>query len=160
MTLSCGRVGPFMSSFSFDVSLMSGIVDLGGGGGGGGGGGEKSISEHAVNVSGRCMVARQESSALLGCRKKVFENARQMWFLVAAHLSSCHGGCGHDDAPWSAACRCITKDFLMEGKELIMSEALSVSPGKLCKRIRKREFIDMAELLKDNAETERRRQGL
>ena len=25
-----------MSSFSFDVSLMSGIVDLGGGGGGGG----------------------------------------------------------------------------------------------------------------------------
>ena len=71
-----------------------------------------------MNVSGRCMVARQESSALLGCRKKVFENARQMWFLVAAHLSSCHGGCGHDDAPWSAACRCITKDFLMEGKEL------------------------------------------
>ena len=101
MTLSCGCVGPFMSSFAFDVSLMSGIVDLGGGGGGGGG--EKSISEHAVNVSGRCMVARQESSALLGCRKKVFENARQMWLLVAAHLSSCHGGCGHDDAPWSAA---------------------------------------------------------
>ena len=30
------------------------------------------------------MVARQESSALLGCRKKVFENARQMWFLVSA----------------------------------------------------------------------------
>ena len=56
-----------------------------------------------MNVSGRCMVARQESSALLGCRKKVFENARQTWFLVAAHLSSCHGGCGHDDAPWSAA---------------------------------------------------------
>ena len=47
----------------------------------------------------RCMVARQESSALLGCRKKVFENAHQMWFLVAAHLSSYHGGCGHDDAP-------------------------------------------------------------
>ena len=41
MTLSCGRVGPFMSSFAFDVSLMSGIVDLGGGGGGGGGGGRK-----------------------------------------------------------------------------------------------------------------------
>ena len=57
-------------------TLMSGIVDLGGGGGR-----EKSISEHAVNVSGRCMVARQETSALLGCRKKVFENARQMWFL-------------------------------------------------------------------------------
>ena len=71
MTLSCGRVGPFMSSFAFDVSLMLGIVDLGGGE-------EKSISEHAVNVYGRCMVARQESSALLGCRKKVFENARQM----------------------------------------------------------------------------------
>ena len=52
MTLSCGRVGPFMSSFAFDVSLMSGIVDLGGGGG------KKSISEHAVNVSGRCMVAQ------------------------------------------------------------------------------------------------------
>ena len=82
MTLSCGRVGPFMSSFSFDVG------HCGLRGGGGGGGGEKSISEHAVNVSGRCMVARQESSALLGCRKKVFENARQMWFLVA-HLSSC-----------------------------------------------------------------------
>ena len=30
------------------------------------------------------MVARQESSALLGCRKKVFENACQMWFLVSA----------------------------------------------------------------------------
>ena len=39
MTLSCGRVGPFMSSFAFDVSLMLGIVDLGAGGGGGGGGG-------------------------------------------------------------------------------------------------------------------------
>ena len=89
-------------------------MDLGGGGGGGGGR-EKSISEHAVNVSGRCMVARQESSALLGC---VFENARQMWFLVAAHLSSCHGGCGHDDAPWSAAWRCISKDFLRAGKEV------------------------------------------
>ena len=37
------------------------------------------------------------------CRKKVFENARQIWFLVAAHLSSCHGGCRHDDAPRPAA---------------------------------------------------------
>ena len=37
MTLSCGRIGPFMSSFPFDVSLLSGIVDLKGGGGGGGG---------------------------------------------------------------------------------------------------------------------------
>ena len=32
------------------------------------------------------MVARQESSALLGCRKKVFENARQMWFLPSYSL--------------------------------------------------------------------------
>ena len=64
------------------------------------------------------MVARQESSALLGCRRKVFENARQMWFLVAAHLSSCHGGCGHNDAPWSAAWRCISKDNLRAGKEI------------------------------------------
>ena len=103
-----------MSSFSFDVSLMSGIVDLGGGGGGGG-----RKASQSMNVSGRCMVARQESSALLGCRKKVFENARQMWFLVAAHLSSCHGGCGHDDALWSAAWQCITKYFLMAGKEII-----------------------------------------
>ena len=37
-----------MSSFAFDVSLMSGIVDWGGGGGGGGQ--KKSISGHAVNV--------------------------------------------------------------------------------------------------------------
>ena len=87
-----------------------------------------------MNVSGRCMVARQESSALLGCRKKVFENARQMWFLVAAHLSSCHGGCGHDDAPWSAACRCITKDFLMEGKELVSIRPSNCEcPDHLCK---------------------------
>ena len=144
MTLSCGRVGPFMSSFSFDVSLMSGIVDLGGGGGGGG---EKSISEHAVNVSGRCMVARQESSALLGCRKKVFENARQMWFLVAAHLSSCHGGCGHDDAPWSAACRCITKDFLMEGKEL----PLSLPPARRFPRLLKWIYFNIRRLVGKSA---------
>ena len=75
------------------------------------------------------MVARQESSALLGCRKKVFENARQMWFLVAAHLSSCHGGCGHDDAPWSAAWRCISKDLLRAGKEVPQSAfCLAYSP--------------------------------
>ena len=86
-----------LSCFAFDVSLMSGIVDLVGKG------------EHAVNVHRRFMVARQESSALLGFRKKVFENAHQMWFLVAAHLSSCHGGCGHDDAPWSAAWQCISR---------------------------------------------------
>ena len=42
----------------------------------------------------------------------------------------------------------------------IMSEALPVVPGKLVKRIRKGEYIDMAELLKDNVEAERRRQGL
>ena len=28
-----------------------------------------------------------------------FRDYRHMWFLVA----SCHGRCGHDDAPWSAA---------------------------------------------------------
>ena len=37
----------------------------------------------------------------------------------------------------------------------IMSEALPVVPGKLVKRIRKGEYIDMAELLKDNVEAER-----
>ena len=41
-----------------------------------------------------------------------------MWFLVAAHLSSCHGGCGHDDAPWSAAWQCISKDLLRAVKEI------------------------------------------
>ena len=41
MTLSCGRVGPFMSSFAFDVSLMLGIVR----GLGVGGGGEKSYGD-------------------------------------------------------------------------------------------------------------------
>ena len=39
----------------------------------------------------------------------------------------------------------------------IMSEALPVIPGKLVKRILKGDFVDMAELLKDNAEMERRR---
>lgn len=32
-------------------------------------------------------------------------------------------------------------------------------PGKLVRKIQKGEFIDMAELLKDNVEVERRRQG-
>ena len=43
--------GPFMSSFAFDVSLMSGIVDLGG---------ERKASQ---SMQGRCVVARQVSSA-------------------------------------------------------------------------------------------------
>ena len=98
-----------MSSFAFDVSLMSAIVDLGRGGGGGGGGKHlRGCCECPGNMHGGY---RQESSALVGCRKKVFENARHMWFLVAAHLSSCHGGCGHDDASHAhpqANCNCYS----------------------------------------------------
>ena len=39
----------------------------------------------------------------------------------------------------------------------ILSDALPVVPAKLVKRILKAEYIDMAELLKDNMEVERRR---
>ena len=39
----------------------------------------------------------------------------------------------------------------------ILSEALPVVPVKLVKRIQKAEYVDMAELLKDNMEAERRR---
>ena len=39
----------------------------------------------------------------------------------------------------------------------IMSESLPVVPGKLVKKILKGDFVDMAELLKDNVEAERRR---
>ena len=39
----------------------------------------------------------------------------------------------------------------------VLSEALPVVPAKLVKRIVKGEFVDMAELLKDNMEVERRR---
>ena len=39
----------------------------------------------------------------------------------------------------------------------ILSEALPVVPVKLVKRIHKAEYVDMAELLKDNMEAERRR---
>ena len=42
-------------------------------------------------------------------------------------------------------------------KPFIVSEALPVVPIKLVKRIQKGEFVDMAELLKDNMEMERRR---
>ena len=38
----------------------------------------------------------------------------------------------------------------------ILSEALPVVPAKLFKRIQKAEYVDMAELLKDNMEAERR----
>ena len=39
----------------------------------------------------------------------------------------------------------------------IISEALQVVPGKLVRRILSGEYVDMAELLKDNVEAERRR---
>ena len=48
----------------------------------------------------------------------------------------------------------------MESQEAIpfvLSEALPVVPGKLVKKILRGEFVDMAELLKDNVEAERRR---
>ena len=68
-----------MSSFAFDVALMLGIdLTKGGGGGGGGGGGREKHLRACCECLRRCMVARQESSALLGCRKKVFENSRQL----------------------------------------------------------------------------------
>ncbi len=44
-----------------------------------------------------------------------------------------------------------------EGSPFVLSEALPVVPGKLVQRIQRGEFVDMAELLKDNVEAERRR---
>lgn len=46
-----------------------------------------------------------------------------------------------------------------EGSEppFILSEALPVVPGKLVKKIQRGDYVDMAELLKDNVEAERRR---
>lgn len=41
--------------------------------------------------------------------------------------------------------------------QFVISEALPVVPAKIVKRIKKGEYVDMAELLKDNMEMERRR---
>ena len=43
--------------------------------------------------------------------------------------------------------------------QLILSEALPVVPARLVKKILKGDYVDMAELLKDNMEVERRRAG-
>ncbi len=50
-----------------------------------------------------------------------------------------------------------TAEKVDEVLPFIVSEALPVVPGKLVKRILQGEFTDMAELLKDNVEAERRR---
>jgi len=47
-----------------------------------------------------------------------------------------------------------------DSKPFVLSEALPVVPPKLVRRIRRGEFVDMAELLKDNMEAERRRAAL
>lgn len=47
-----------------------------------------------------------------------------------------------------------------EVSSFVLSEALPVVPAKLVKRIWKGEFVDMAELLKDNMEAERRRTAI
>ncbi len=44
-----------------------------------------------------------------------------------------------------------------EALPFVLSEALPVVPGKLVQRIQKGEYVEMAELLKDNMEAERRR---
>lgn len=44
-----------------------------------------------------------------------------------------------------------------EGRPFVLSETLPIVPAKLVKKILKGEFVDMAELLKDNMEAERRR---
>ena len=46
---------------------------------------------------------------------------------------------------------------IQEGAPFILGEALLVVPGKLAQKIAKGEFVEMAELLKDNIELERRR---
>lgn len=45
----------------------------------------------------------------------------------------------------------------LEAQPFVLSEALPVVPAKLANRIRKGEYVEMAELLKDNVEAERRR---
>ena len=47
----------------------------------------------------------------------------------------------------------------MEAQPIVLSETLPVVPAKLVKKIMKGEFVDMAELLKDNIKVERRRQA-
>ena len=49
------------------------------------------------------------------------------------------------------------KGLEQEYRPFILSEALPVVPAKLVKRILRGEYVDMAELLKDNMEVERRR---
>ena len=49
------------------------------------------------------------------------------------------------------------KEAAHEGAPFIMGEALPVVPERLVKKILRGEFVDMAELLKDNIEVERRR---
>ena len=46
---------------------------------------------------------------------------------------------------------------VQEAHLFVLSEALPVVPSKLVQRILKGEYVDMAELLKDNAEVRRRR---
>lgn len=46
-----------------------------------------------------------------------------------------------------------------DGGPFILSEALPVIPGKLVKKILKGEFVEMAELLKDNMELEKGNSG-
>ena len=48
----------------------------------------------------------------------------------------------------------------MEAQPFVLSETLPVVPAKLVKKITRGEFVDMAELLKDNIEAERRRLAL
>ena len=45
----------------------------------------------------------------------------------------------------------------LEEKPFMLGESLPVVPAKLVKKIKKGEFLDMSELLKDNVEAERRR---
>ncbi len=60
---------------------------------------------------------------------------------------------GREQGPVDTSTTAKTK----EPPPYIVSEALPVVPGKLVKKIVRGEYIDMAELLKDNVEAERRR---
>ena len=51
----------------------------------------------------------------------------------------------------------VTSAAARDGPPFVLSEALPVVPFKLVKRIQRGEFVDMAEILKDNMEVERRR---